>query len=82
MRKRYLEPGETVSIDFFGRLGPSGTIVDLQPDVTKMVKSAGGNDETAKTGHSIGTILRDGDTSDVYVEIETGRLWHDEDQRY
>ena len=78
MKKRYLEPGESIRLNFYGRVGPSGTLVDVQADLTEMVASCG-NNPSARIGQSIGTIVRNENTSDVFVEIETGRLWHNED---
>lgn len=79
MKKRYLSAGESIRLNFYGRVGPSGTLVDVQADLTEMVDKCG-NDPTAnKIANSVGTIERDKYTSDVFVEIETGRLWHNED---
>lgn len=79
MKKRYLSAGESIRLNFYGRVGPSGTLVDVQADLAEMVNNCG-NDPTAnKIANSIGTIERDKYTSDVFVEIETGRLWHNED---
>lgn len=79
MKKRYLETGESIYLHFIGQVGPSGTLVDLRPDQTAMLESMG---ELRGPGGGVGTIVRDGYTSDVYVEAGTGRLWHDDDAWY
>ncbi len=78
MKKRYLSAGESIRLNFYGRVGSSGTLVDVQADLTEMVNACG-NDPSGKIANSIGTIKRDGYTSDVFVETESGRLWHNED---
>ena len=78
MKKRYLNPGESIRLNFYGRVGPSGTLIDVQADLTSMVICCG-NDPKAGIANSIGTIERDNNLSDVFVEIESGRLWHNED---
>ena len=78
MKKRYLEPGESLRLNFHGRVGPSGTIVDVQADLTKMVEWCG-NDPEGSICNSIGVIRRDGQDSDVFVDVDTGKLWHNDD---
>lgn len=78
MIKRYLQPGESVRLNFYGRVGASGTLVDLQADATEMIEACG-NDPKGRIGNSIGTIVRGGYTSDVFIEVESGKLWHDDE---
>ena len=82
MKKRYLEPGESIEINFYGHVGLTGTIIDIQADLTAMVESCGNDPNTDVVGASIGTIRRDGYISDVFVDIDTGRLWHNDDWWY
>ena len=77
--KRYLEPGETIRLNFYGRVGPSGTIIDVHAEATEMINSSGNDHTRTETGNSIGTIDRDGNSSDIFIEVDTGRLWHNED---
>ncbi len=79
MKKRYLEPGESIRLNFYGRVGKSGTLVDVQADLTEMVQACGNDHTQKKPDMGIGTIVRDEWTSDVFVEVETGKLWHNED---
>jgi hypothetical protein len=78
MKKHYLTAGEAVQLHFYGRVGPSGTLVDIQADLTEMV-AACGNDPTKGVSKSIGTVDRDDNRADVFVDINTGRLWYNED---
>lgn len=79
MKKRYLEPGESIHLHFYGRVGKSGTLVDVQADLTEMVQVCGNDHSQNKPDMGIGTIVRGKWTSDVFVEVETGKLWHNED---
>lgn len=82
MSKCYLQCGESVMLYWFGRVGTSGTIIDLQADVTRMVTSMGQDSGEGKVGDGVGTIVRSGDTFDVFVEIDTGKLWYDDERAY
>ena len=55
MKKRYLNSGESIRLNFYGRVGPSGTLIDVQADLTEMVQNCG-NDPESGVGNSIGTI--------------------------
>lgn len=79
--KQYLQCGELVSLHFVGRIGRSGTIVDVVADASMMAQDCG-NDPSAAPGNSIGTVVRGKYTADVFIEMDTGRLWYDNEKWY
>lgn len=81
IKKKYFEPGESISLNFYGRVGLSGTLIDIQADLTEMVVACR-NDPEGDCGDSIGSIRRNGYAYDVYVDIDTGKLWYCEDYCY
>jgi hypothetical protein len=78
MNKRYLEPGESIGLNFYGYVGETGTIEDVKADADLMIKNCG-NDPLCKPGGSIGTVERDGYTADVFMDEATGKLWYNDD---
>ncbi len=78
--KRYLQCGESICLDFYGRVGPSGTIVDVHADAAEMIEACRNNPDVV--GEGVGTILRGGVTFDVFIETATGRFWYDEESGY
>lgn len=76
----YLPPGHLMSMHAVVRVGPSGTIVDLQLDVTASKEFNGYDEEDIERG--IGRITVDKKEYDVYMEEVTGRLWYDDERWY
>lgn len=85
MAKVYLEPGQAVDLCSASiRIGASGTIVDVQVDWTLTAIRCDQSPERDNGGsNAIGQIVdKKNKTFSVFLELETGRLWFDDEDGY
>jgi len=84
MSKIYIIPGDQVELHYVVvKIGPSGSVSDLEVDWTESAKCARGDDHTESdpNDEGIGIFLReDGCDFTTYLEDTSGRLWYDDEE--
>ena len=85
MARKYLDAGHRLQLSgAILRVGASGTVVDAQIDWDGTVDYCGNDpDDTKVIWKGIGTIIDDEKwTYAVFMEVNTGKLWFDDERAY